>query len=87
MMTSEIAATGFVRDQLSVIHVSQCPFSAAEQCGLHFMGSRRTDDHTAKLLQRPFPCSIHHLRTTSVKDLSYPKTAAVDMGPKVLGSL
>lgn len=85
MMTSEIAATGSVRDQLSVLYVSQLPFSAAKHCCLHFMRSR-TDDHSAQLLQGPSPGSIHHLVTASVEE-NQPKIDAVDMGTKVFSFL
>lgn len=75
---------GLVRDQLSVLHVSQLPCSAAKHSCLHFMS--RTDDHSAQLLQWPSPGSIHHLMTASVEE-NQPKTDAVDMGTKVFSSL
>ena len=38
MVTPEIAATRFVRDQVSVVHISQCSFRVAEWHCLLFTG-------------------------------------------------
>lgn len=74
-----------VRDQLSVFHVSQFPFSAAEHCCLHSMRSW-THDNSAHLLQWPSPGSIHHL-TTANAEQNQPKTDAVGVATKVFSSL